>query len=163
MADAASTCEFRIGAVADWQALHALLARCFAFMEGRIDPPSSLSAMTTADLEAKANSETLVTLWADGALAGCGYLRDTGEAIYLGKLAVLPEHRGRGLLRIVLAQADDMARRLGRTSLELETRIELIENHAAFAACGFRQTAFTRHAGYDRATGIVMRRDVPPA
>jgi GNAT superfamily N-acetyltransferase len=153
----------RTGPVADWAALHALLADSFAYMEGRIDPPSSLAAMTPDSLRAKAAEETLVTLWEGDALVGCGYLRDTGRSVYLGKLAVRTDRRGRGLLRRIMAEADALARALGRPVLELQTRVELTENHATFAALGFREVGRTAHAGYDRPTSVTMERPVPPA
>ena len=152
----------RRGPVADWDALHALLGTCFAFMEGRIDPPSSLADMTPESLRRKAESETLVTLWDRETLAACGYLRDTGRSVYLGKLAVHPDHRGRGLLRRIVAEADAMARALGRPVLELGTRVELTENHATFARLGFAEVARTAHPGYDRPTSVTMERLVPP-
>ena len=154
--------EIRRGPVADWDALHALLGTCFAFMEGRIDPPSSLAAMTPDSLRRKAEAETLVTLWDREILAACGYLRDTGRSVYLGKLAVHPDHRGRGLLRRMVAEADAMARALGRPVLELGTRVELTENHATFARLGFAEVARTAHPGYDRPTSVTMERPVPP-
>jgi GNAT superfamily N-acetyltransferase len=153
----------RTGPVADWAALHALLVECFAFMEGRIDPPSSLAAMTPESLRAKAAEETLVTLWEGDVLVACGYLRDTGRSVCLGKLAVRADRRGRGLLRRIVAEADAQARALGRPVLELQTRVELTENHATFAALGFREVARTAHAGYDRPTSVTMERPVPPA
>ena len=36
----------------DWPALLALIARAFAYMEGRIDPPSSLHRLTPQGLAA---------------------------------------------------------------------------------------------------------------
>jgi len=48
----------------------------------------------------------------------------------------------------------------GLPLLELETRIELVENHAAFAAMGFAKTEETAHTGFDRTTGITMQRKV---
>jgi GNAT superfamily N-acetyltransferase len=154
--------DLRIGPVADWAALHALLAESFACIEGRIDPPSSLSAMTPETLRGKAAEETLVTLWEEDALLGCGYLRDTARSVYLGKLAVRADRRGRGLLRLIVAEADAMARALGRPLLELQTRVELTENHAIFAALGFREVGRTAHPGYDRPTSVTMERPVPP-
>jgi GNAT superfamily N-acetyltransferase len=154
--------EIRRGPVADWDALHALLRTCFAFMEGRIDPPSSLAAMTPGSLRRKAEAETLVTLWDGEALAACGYLKDTGRSVYLGKLAVHPDHRGRGLLRRIVAEADAMARALGRPLLELGTRVELAENHATFARLGFAEVARMAHPGYERPTSVTMERPVPP-
>lgn len=157
-----SPCTLRIGPVEDWTALHALLVDCFAGMEGRIDPPSSLSAMTPGTLRDKARHETLVTLWDGADLVGCGYLGDTGNSIHLGKLAIRPDHRGRGLLRRIVAEAESMARRLGRPALELGTRVELTENHATFAALGFVETGRSAHPGYDRPTSVTMRRPVMP-
>ena len=42
--------------------------------------------------------------------------------------------------------------------LELQTRIELTENHATFGALGFKKIAETAHPGYSRPTSITMRK-----
>ena len=42
--------------------------------------------------------------------------------------------------------------------LELETRIELTENHAAFAALGYVKTGKTAPSGYDRPIGTTTSR-----
>jgi GNAT superfamily N-acetyltransferase len=147
---------------ADWAALHALLARCFDPMEGRIDPPSSFVTMTPETLRAKAAGEVLI-LALDGATpVGCTFCAPKGGALYLGKIAVAPEWRGRGLLRRMLAEAETVARACGLAALTLQTRVELTGNHATFAALGFRQTGAEAHPGYDRPTSLVFRREVPP-
>jgi GNAT superfamily N-acetyltransferase len=147
---------------ADWAALHALLARCFGPMEGRIDPPSSFVAMTLESLEEKAADEVLI-LALDGATpVGCAFCAPKADALYLGKLAVAPEHRGRGLRRRMGAAAAAVARVRGLSALTLQTRVELTENHATFAALGFRRTGAEAHPGYDRPTSLVFRREVPP-
>jgi hypothetical protein len=46
---------------------------------------------------------------------------------------------------------------LGLDHLELQTRVELTENHATFRAMGFVETGRTAHPGYDR-TSITFRR-----
>ncbi len=145
----------------DWAGLHALLVASFAYMEGRIDPPSSLTRMPPEVLAEKAGSEHLLLAFAGQRLVGCGFLAERPDAIYLGKLAVAADFRRRGLLRRFVEQADMMARRLGKAELELETRIELVENHRTFAALGFIKVGEKRHVGYDRSTSITMRRPVP--
>ena len=147
----------------DWTALHALLARCFGPMEGRIDPPSSFVSMTPETLRAKAGEEVLILALDGPTVVGCAFCAPKGGALYLGKLAVAPEYRGRGLLRRMLAEADTIARARGLSALTLQTRVELTENHAAFAALGFRQTGTGTHTGYDRPTSLIFRREVPPA
>jgi GNAT superfamily N-acetyltransferase len=154
--------EIRCGPVGDWAALHTLLVTAFAGMEGRIDPPSSLAAMTPETLRDMAAMATLVTLWQGGALVACGYLSDTGRSVHLAKLAVRPDRRGQGLAARIVAEAETMARRLGRPVLDLGTRVELTENHAIFARLGFVETARTAHPGYDRPTSVTMERPVPP-
>lgn len=144
----------------EWDRLHTLLSRSFAYMEGRIDPPSSLNRMTAETLREKAGEETLLLAWDGEMLVGCGYARDDGETLYLGKLAVDQAYRRRGILRSLIAYAEDMARADGKSALELQTRIELVENHATFATLGFVKSGEEAHAGYDRPTSIWMRKAI---
>lgn len=142
----------------NWPALHQLLVDSFAYMEGRIDPPSSLNRMSPETLREKSAEETLIIVWLDDVVMACGFLKETADAIYLGKLAVREDVRGRGILRKIMAAAEDIAKARSKQALELQTRVELTENHRTFAALGFVQTGTTAHAGYDRPTSITMRK-----
>jgi predicted GNAT superfamily acetyltransferase len=132
-------------------------------MEGRIDPPSSLNAMSEDDLREKAKRETLILALdadANDALVGCAYADLRPNCVYIGKLAVAAQARGNGVARALLSAADTHARAHGRNLLELQTRVELTENHATFASLGFRKTGETAHEGYARATSVTMQRAV---
>ena len=60
---------------------------------------------------------------------------------------------------LVDATRDEAVKRdLG--TLELSVRIELNENHAAFARMGFMKTLEVAHPGYDRPTSLTMRAPV---
>lgn len=146
----------------DWAGLLALLQQSFAYMDGRIDPPSSLQGMTPAQLQAKASREHLL-LWREGGwLLGCAFADLRADCVYVGKLAVAASARRRGVARALLAAADRLARKHQRAWLELQTRVELVENHRAFAALGFKTTARTCHPGFARPTSLTMRRAVAP-
>ena len=80
--------------------------------------------------------------------------------LYVGKLAVSATARGRGFARRLLDLAEARAHALKLEWLELQTRIELIENHATFAAMGFHQIGATAHPGYDHPTSLTFRRPV---
>jgi GNAT superfamily N-acetyltransferase len=140
----------------DWAGLHRLLVDCFQYMEARIDPPSSLTRMTPETLRSKAESEMLVVVYAGDDLVGCGFLKETANSIYLGKLAVKPAYRKKGILRRIVEIASCRAIASGKSALELEARVELSENHRTFTALGFLKTAENCHAGYDRPTRITM-------
>lgn len=143
-----------------WDELHALLMANFAYMADRIDPPSSLLRMDPGTLAEKARSETLLLATDKDRIVGCLFLRAEPEALYAGKLAVDPAFRGQGVARRLLVEAENEARAAGLPFLELQTRVELTENHETFARLGFVKTAETAHAGYAHPTSITMRRPV---
>ena len=142
----------------DWHALHGLLVRAFASMDGRIDPPSSLTRMSVGDLRGKAQTEFVVIAREGQRLVGCGFGSVSGDNLHLSKLAVDPASQNRGILRLMLPLLESEARRLGLKDLELQTRVELTDNHAAFAALGFEKVAETAHPGYDRPTSFTFRK-----
>ena len=138
----------------DPQAVLDLLHLCFAGMEGRIDPPSSLHRLTVEDVAA-------AEVWGLGVpLVACVFLTPKAQALYVGKLAVHPDHQGQGRARVLLDHATERARALGLPALELQTRVELVENHAAFRAMGFEKIGETAHDGFDRPTSFTFRRPV---
>ena len=106
---------------------------------------------------AKAQRELFVA-FDQGELVGCLFARPQADALYVGKVAVAPRLQGQGTGRRLMQAAEQFARENGFNLLELDTRIELTENHASFAAFGFRRTAEHAHAGYDRSTYITMQK-----
>lgn len=146
-----------------WPELLALVRQSFAYMDERIDPPSSLKGMSLEDFKAKAQAERLIVAEADGRLLGCAFAALREDCLYLGKVAVAPEARGQGVARAMFAVAEALAREQGRPFLELQTRVELTENHATFAALGFQVVARTAHPGFDRPTSLTLRKPVGAA
>lgn len=142
----------------DWTALHALIMDAFAYMDGRIDPPSSAHRLTPENLKDKAGVETAIVATENGALLGCVFCKPEPETLYIGKFAISPKAQGKGIGRLLLAAAEARGRELGLSALRLETRIELTDNHAVFGKWGFVKTAENAHAGYDRPTSIEMKK-----
>lgn len=140
-----------------WPPILELLQQSFAYMEGRINPPSSLRELSPDALTRQAE---VGEIWIIGAPEACVFLTPRQDALYVGKLAVAALQRGRGLARTLIDQAELRARVLGLPVLELQTRVELVENQAAFRAMGFVEVGRTAHAGFDRPTSITYRRTV---
>jgi ribosomal protein S18 acetylase RimI-like enzyme len=146
------------GNFSGWDELLKLVQESFAFMEDRIDPPSSAVDLTTEVLRQKAGAETVFAAFAAETLAGCIFCRAETDGLYIGKLAVSPRYQGKGIGRQLLGATEELARQQGLSTLRLETRIELVENHAIFAAWGFGKTAEKAHPGFSRTTSIEMRK-----
>ncbi|MCA0870099.1 GNAT family N-acetyltransferase [Seohaeicola saemankumensis] len=130
----------------------------FAYMDGRIDPPSSMHRLTRDDL---ARSCETGEVWSLGdPPAACMVLTPRHDCLYLGKLAVDRTHRRLGLAARLVGIAADRARARGLLRLQLQSRVELTEVHQAFARIGFVKTGETAHPGYDRPTSITMEMPV---
>ncbi len=140
-----------------WAAVGTLIQDAFAYMADRIDPPSSALRLTAESMAADAAEGALLLAERGGDLVGCVFVRPKADALYLGKLAVRPglQRAGIGAALVRAAWAEAAAR--GLAVLELQTRIELTGNHAAFARMGFVKTSETAHPGFDRPTSITMR------
>ncbi|MDF0602965.1 GNAT family N-acetyltransferase [Psychromarinibacter sp. C21-152] len=155
-----SLAPFRATEPYDWDALLTLLRTEFAYMQGRVDPPSSIQGLTPDGVAEQANAgEVWVIEDTDRPVASV-FLTPKPHALYIGKLAVAFTHRGKGHARQLVDLAEARARALGLDRLELQARVELTENHAAFTAMGFAITGQTAHPGYDRPTSVTMQRPV---
>lgn len=136
----------------------ALIQTSFAFMDGRIDPPSSMHRLTPDSLSRQAETGEI---WSLGTpVRACVFLTPKPGHLYVGKLAVAAEARGRGLARHLLDHAASRATALRLPCLVLQTRVELTENHRFFERLGFRETGRTAHPGHDRPTSITYTRQI---
>lgn len=128
----------------------------FADMDGRVDPPSSMHRLTLGSIAQEAEMHEI---WAMGSPPGaCVILTPKPGRLYIGKLAVAKSQRGQGLARDLMHHAEVRALDLGLAVLELQTRVELVENHATFRALGFEEYGRTAHEGYDRPTSITFQK-----
>ncbi|EHK59008.1 GNAT family N-acetyltransferase [Allomesorhizobium alhagi] len=141
-----------------WEEVLSLINRSFAYMDGVIDPPSSAHRLTAEGLRRKAEDETGFLAVCEGRIVGCVFVVEREHDCYFSKLAVEPELQRQGMGKNLVEAVEEFAMTRGKVALELQTRIELAANHAAFTRLGFRETARTAHEGYDRATSITMRK-----
>ena len=137
--------------------LRNLVHRAFAYMDSRIDPPSSLHRMSVADFAQKMKDETLIVANMNGEMVACLFCCTESDWLYVGKVAVDNQMQGRGIGRKLFDQAFKIATQHGLLGLELETRVELLGNHRTFEKLGFEKVGENAHEGYDRPTSIHMR------
>ncbi len=141
----------------DWASVLTLVLKAFAYMEGRIDPPSSANRLTQEDMAAQAASGVLLLAEDDSGLVGCVFLNQRTDAMHLGKLALDPSRQGEGIGRRLFKASVAAAKAQNFAESELQARIEFTEIQTAVAALGFRETGRTVRDGYDRPTSVTMR------
>jgi len=134
--------------------LHAFAQNIFGALE--IDPPSSVLKETQADFAARLTDETCFIIEANGQLVASIFCAMDGDAFYVGRLAVSPAFRRRGLANALMEAAKDEARRRGAKRITLGARISLPGNVALFRRHGFAIVRETCHAGFTSPTSYDM-------
>jgi GNAT superfamily N-acetyltransferase len=83
-----------------------------------------------------------VVVRCDGVAVACGAVRSADQPglAEIKRMYVMPEHRGRGLSRAVLARLEDEAAALGYARLRLETGIAQPEAMALYESAGWTPT-----------------------
>jgi ribosomal protein S18 acetylase RimI-like enzyme len=71
------------------------------------------------------------------------YWTSLANYAYISDLAVLPEQRGRGLGRALLAEAERLARRLGATTLKINVLARNAPAWSLYRSAGFRDYEIT--------------------
>lgn len=141
----------------DWQTLLELIQSSFAYMEEHIDPPSSMHKLTKENLATKSEVETLIYIRDNNDLIGCAFANPLQDCLYVGKVAVRDGYQGQGIGQKLMSAAKKLGQDMGYSELELQSRVELVENHRFFEKLGFYKSGETAHEGYDRPTSITMR------
>lgn len=141
-----------------WRELLDLILGSFAYMNEVIDPPSSALRLTPQTLADKTGGEVCFLAARGEDLVGCVFAAERKGAFYLGKLAVDPAEQGKGIGSRLIEAVEKHAMECGKPVLELETRVELAGNHAAFRRMGFVEVERNAHAGFDRPTSITFRK-----
>jgi predicted N-acetyltransferase YhbS len=127
-----------------------------AFRDLPIDPPSSSLKETLADFAARFRSDTIFVASDAGHLIGSIFCSANEDALYIGRLAVRPDWRRRGVAGALIEAAKSEARQRGAARMTLGARIALPGNVALFRRHGFAIMRETCHPGFTTPTSYDM-------
>lgn len=138
------------------EAIAALIRRAFQHLPVLPDPLPSARRETPEVVRAILAAGGGAGIERDGRLVACVLWQKKPPGLYMGRLAVDPAWRGRGLARRLVAEAEAAAREGGHPVLWLSTRLVFQDNRKLFASCGFVEGALHAHEGYAQPTFVDM-------
>jgi ribosomal protein S18 acetylase RimI-like enzyme len=154
----------RPAASAEAAVLLDVMRRAFAEYRGVLRPESSVFVETETVIAEKLGGGGGFLALENDQPVGCIIAErkgDRGYPIgYLGRLAVDPKLRRRGLARRLMLAGEDSVREQGLPSVEVQVRIVLTGNIALFQSLGYRETAQGFHPGYREPTYLVMEKSL---
>ena len=93
--------------------------------------------LRNAEMRARYRGGALLA-WIDGKAVGSARYDIHGGAFHVGRVSVLPTHRGYGIASIMMDYLEQLARTNGYEAMELETRLSLPRNVALYERLGFQ-------------------------
>ncbi len=143
----------------DAATLAGLIKAAFAEYQAWLVPPSGALNETAGTIAAEfASNYGAAIVELRRKAVGCVLFRPDRDNLYLGRLSVLPKHRGKGIAAALVSFVEDEARGLGCPGVVLGVRIALPANQEFFARLGYEEIARHAHDGFDEPTWIEMRK-----
>ena len=95
---------------------------------------------TDPDIKEKLNAQSPIVL-KDGKIVGINIIKDLSEtATYIWDLAVLPEHRGKGLGKYLMQKSHEIGHQLGFEQIILDVTIDNTIAYNIYKKAGYKET-----------------------
>jgi len=130
----------------------------YAEYENALEPPSGAHRETVESLAARITCGGGAIGRLAGFSVGCVLFEPRGDALYLGRLAVVPAARKHGIGRLLMAFAEREAIAAGFARITLGVRLQLPQNTAFYAKLGYTISGYGSHPGYAQPTYMMMEK-----
>lgn len=119
----------------------------FGEYRGLLDPPSGALAVDARVVRDLMGLGGILACESEGRIVACVFHRTHPDHVYLGRLAVLPAFRSRGLGARLVAEVEALAAATGRERVRLGVRLALPRNREFFERLGYREVGLDSHEG----------------
>jgi ribosomal protein S18 acetylase RimI-like enzyme len=142
--------------VADAALVHRLMREAFAEYDGVLEPPSGALTETVADVTAAIVAGGAVVAWRGEVAVASARYQAEADHLSIGRVAVPPVYRGRGLARAMMTFLEDHGRALGLPEARVGVRRSLPDNIALYERLGYRIVSEEPHPRGPAFTSVTM-------
>ncbi len=150
----------RLVSAADARLVRALMLSGFAQFRDVLDPPSSAFWETDDDVAAAIGRGGAAVGWLGETPVGSVRFELEESWLYIGRLAVIPEARRRGVALALMQAAEAEASRFGVSEAQLSMREILPGNRALFEKLGYEVIAIEPHPRNPAQNTLRMRKNL---
>ena len=144
--------------------MHAITQQAFAEYAGRLPVESGALSETLADVEAALAEGGAVLAFIDDQPVGAARYTHLPDALYVGRVAVLPSHRRQGIASAIMRFLEALAPSLGHAAISIGVRESLPSNVLLYQSLGYEITRIDPHPrGPDRSLSMRKRVASPRA
>jgi predicted N-acetyltransferase YhbS len=147
---------------ADTQQVLSLIQDAFEEYRDVLNPPSGAHRETADSIRKKLLEGGGFIAYVGGQAAGCVLYEPEADALYLGRLAVLPGYRKQGVAHILVEAVENRTRELHLTKVTLSVRIQLPGNRAFFERMGYQFVQNHYHDGFSEPTFMTLEKALKP-
>ena len=146
--------------VEDAALIHRLTLAAYEEYRGVLVPESGVFAQNLDDVRADIAAGGAIIVWLGDEPVGCGRYEIPADRshLYVGRLAVLPANRGRGIAARMLAWCEAQAVALGLPEVQLGVRLQLPRNRALYERLGYETFGYEERPGYGRTSAWMHKR-----
>jgi ribosomal protein S18 acetylase RimI-like enzyme len=148
----------RLATLDDAALVHAIMRAAFAEYVGVLLVSSSALGESVADVRVAMEKGGAVIGFMKDEPVGSARFRLDPDSLYVGRVAVLPTHRRRGIASAMIRFIEEHAPVLGREAIHIVARESLPSNIELYRALGYELVSITPHPrGPDREYAMQKR------
>jgi ribosomal protein S18 acetylase RimI-like enzyme len=143
--------------------VHALTLAAYEEYRDTLTPPSGVFDDSVADVRREiADGGAIIAFWQDEP-AGCARFEvaPDGSHLYVGRVAVVPDWRGRGIVAMMMDWCERHAAERGPPEVRLGARLGLPRNIALYTRLGYEIDGYEEDAGFGRIAAWMRKRVSP--
>ena len=122
-----------------------LAVEAFAEFRHVLVPPPGILGETAADVARYIETGGAVLAWDGDIAVGSARFHPEPDHFYIGRVAVPPAYRRRGVATVIMRFLEENARSLGFTETRVEVRQALPSNIALYESLGYHPTGVHPH------------------
>ncbi|MEQ8672114.1 MAG: GNAT family N-acetyltransferase [Aggregatilineales bacterium] len=145
---------------ADSARLYAIITRAFAQYKEMLVPPSSVFKETADSIQTKLTKGGGFIVRIKDQDAGSVLYEPQEDHLYLGRLAVLPEYRGKGIAHALINAVESHASQHNFPRVKLGVRLALEANRRLFTSLGYEIIDYGTHDGFPEPTYVNMAKSI---